>query len=309
MIQSHVSLSDSNDLKTICFVHAGKSRLPDIQAYADYFAGRYRIVEEHTTQNLASYDILWFFMGWFRYTAQPEQYVVHEYSSLSVPPFSRLKDRIKLITETKPDLRVFQNRQQLAGLNFKDKIPLVFRDMGVADFFRQTKQLAKLYDVVYVGAMDSSRQLHKALDKLLLLKPDLRVLMVGQASDYLVQRYSTYPHIQFCGVVDYSEIPSLINKATFGLNYIPDRYPYNIQSSTKLLEYFALGLPVIGNMSLWSKDFIAQNAVTYFDLENLTSWPDHSFEIRHGKAEASDDLLWHNRILKAGFEKYLPKPF
>ena len=171
----------------------GSLVLPDIQAYADYFAGRYRIVEEHTTQNLGSFDILWFFMGWFRYTARPDQYVVHEYSSLSIPPFARLKDRIKLITETKPDLRVFQNVQQLAGFNFKDKIPCVFRDMGVAEFFRRTEQQTKLYDVVYVGAMDSSRQLHRALDKLLLLKPDLRVLMVGQASDYLVQRYSTYP--------------------------------------------------------------------------------------------------------------------
>jgi glycosyltransferase involved in cell wall biosynthesis len=301
--------SDSTAVKTICYVHSGRASLPDIKAYSEYFSDHFQVAEKNTVDDLESYDILWFFMGWFRYRPRPNQYVVHEYSSLSVPPFARIKDCIKLATEVKPNLRVFQNAYQLESFRFNDQVPYLFRDMGVAEHFYHRQQRAKQYDLVYVGSMDRSRQLHKAIDRLLQLKPDLKVLMVGNAPDFLLGRYRNRPNISFVGAVDYSAVPALLSSASFGLNYVPDCFPYSIQSSTKLLEYYVAGLPVIGNMTTWCNQFIRENPMTYLDIEKLLQWPAILPELNQGKAKISADLLWHNRIQRAGFEKHLPYYF
>ncbi len=294
-------------MKSICFVHTGKAQLPDLSAYKDYFAPSYKVADSKELKGLEQYDILWFFMGLHRYTPLKSQFVVHEYSSLSLPPFARLKDRIKVLCEKKPDLRVFQNQHQSDLLNFNDGIPAVFRDMGVAEQFYNAPMKPKLFDLVYVGAMDSSRQIHKALDKLLALKPDITVMLVGKAPEHLVLRYKNLPGIKFIGAVHYQNIPGLLQQAHFGLNYVPDCYPYNLQSSTKLLEYLAMGIPVIGNITAWSKQFIRQNPAVYFDIEQLSTWPSTSPEFYNRKAKLSETFLWHNRISDAGFESYLPK--
>jgi glycosyltransferase involved in cell wall biosynthesis len=293
-------------VKSICFVHTGKAQLPDLSAYKDYFAPSYKVTDSRQLKGLEQYDILWFFMGLHRYTPLKSQFVVHEYSSLSLPPFARLKDRIKVLCEKKPDLRVFQNEQQSDLMNFNDGIPAVFRDMGVADHFFDLTEAEKTYDVVYVGAMDKTRHLELAIDKLLKVKPDLSLVLVGRPEPYLVERYKNYPDIRFIGSIEYGAVPALLKQARFGLNYVPAEYPYHIQSSTKLLEYLAVGLPVIGNINPWTKMFLQKQNVVYFDLSQMNEWPLQGLALNSLPNELSKQFLWQNIIRNVGIEQYLP---
>lgn len=293
-------------MKSICFVHTGKAQLPDLSAYKDYFASSYKVADSRELKGLEQYDILWFFMGLHRYTPLTSQFVVHEYSSLSLPPFARLKDRIKVLCEKKPDLRVFQNEQQSELLNFHDGIPAVFRDMGVAEQFFDLTEAEKIYDLVYVGAMDKTRRLEQAIDKLLKVKPDLSLVLAGRPEPYLVERYKNYPDIRFIGSIEYGAVPALLKQARFGLNYVPAEYPYHIQSSTKLLEYLAVGLPVIGNINLWTKMFLQKQNVVYFDLSQMNEWPLQGLALNSSSNELSKQFLWQNVIRNVGIERYLP---
>ena len=58
-------------------------------------------------------------------------------------------------------------------------------------------------------------------------------------------------------------------KCKYGLNYTPDIYPYNIQTSTKTLEYLASGLEVISNRYYWAEDFCLRNNISFHWYNNM----------------------------------------
>ncbi|MBV2127794.1 glycosyltransferase family protein [Arsukibacterium indicum] len=291
-------------MKSLCFVHQSKAQLPELQAYTDYFRPRYHVEVSNPAADLSGYDIVWFFMGFSRYQPQPGQFIVHEYASLSTPPLARVKDLIKRQLNATPDLRVFQNKTQSRLMRFNDAVPERFRDMGIAGHFKQQLDAGKKCDLIYAGSMDKSRRLEHALDVVLKLRPHTSIWLVGQPSVYLQQRYQRYANVRFMGPVPNSQIPALLNQARFGLNYLPDVYPYHFQTSTKLLEYAACGLPVIGNKNSWVTDFLNQHPLQYHDLQQLTAWPQPQ------AADISDQSRqawrWQQRIADAGFETILP---
>lgn len=291
-------------LKSLCFVHQSKAQLPELLAYAEYFRKRYHVVINTPEANLQGYDIVWFFMGYFRYKPQPHQFVVHEYASLSTPPFARLKDQLKQALNIQPDLRVFQNKRQSDAIQFNDNIAVRYRDMGLANQFVVQSNIDKKCDLIYVGAMDKSRQLEKALDKVLALRPHASIWMVGTAASYLQRRYQDFANIRFIGVVPNSQIPMLLNQAKFGLNYVPDVYPYQFQTSTKLLEYAACGLPIIGNKTAWVQSVIAKQPLQYHDLDSLTVWPQP--QPISLPSCVRESWSWQQRIAAADFETILP---
>jgi hypothetical protein len=47
-------------------------------------------------------------------------------------------------------------------------------------------------------------------------------------------------------------------RARFGLNLVSNAAPYHQQTSTKLLEYCAVGLPVVSNDYAWVRHFATQ---------------------------------------------------
>jgi glycosyltransferase involved in cell wall biosynthesis len=56
------------------------------------------------------------------------------------------------------------------------------------------------------------------------------------------------------------EIPDEIGKASVGLSLIPPSEAYNISSPTKVVEYLALGLPVIGNSEIFDQDYVIKES-------------------------------------------------
>lgn len=291
-------------MKSLCFVHQGKAQLPELQAYTEYFSTKYRVFIEKPQADLSTYDIVWFFMGCFRYRPQSHQFVVHEYASLSTPPLAWLKDKLKSRFNSRPNLRVFQNMQQSSRLQFNDNIPVRYRDMGLSADFTFKLDTEKNCDLIYVGTMDKSRQLDKALDAILRLKPDTSIWLVGAPAAYLQKRYQHYANVRFIGKVPNKKIPLLLNQARFGLNYVPDIYPYQFQTSTKLLEYAACGLPVIGNRTAWVNSFLTKHKLQYHDINQLKVWP------TSGAVTVTSEVLqswsWQQRIADAGFETILP---
>lgn len=282
----------------------GKALLPEVQAYREYFSANYQVFVRHHTADVSQFDIVWFFMGVPLYRPRPGQFIVHEFTSLSTPPYARLKDQIKRYLLPTPSLRVFQNAVQCNILNFTDQVPHLFRDMGVSANFMQSAPAVKTIDVIYAGSMARSRQLDKALAKLVAVKPDILIDLYGIPEPHLQKRFANYQNIAFRGPVDYNDMPKLMRKAHFGLNYVPNVYPYNLQTSTKLLEYAACGLPVIGNYTLWLERFLQTNAISYLDIDALATWPQNC-ELNKPNALANH-WLWQQQIAKAGFETFLP---
>jgi glycosyltransferase involved in cell wall biosynthesis len=167
-----------------------------------------------------------------------------------------LKDRIKQWQHPVPDFRVFQSdwvRQRMGfGDNAPGAVPYALRDMGVPDSFLTAQdQQAPEFDLVYLGEM--RRLLHFVPLLHTLGKAGLSLLLVGDVPAALQERLATLGHIQSTGRVPQDEVPAQLLRARAGLNLMPDVLPLSEQTSTKMLEYLALGLPVISNPYAWAK--------------------------------------------------------
>jgi glycosyltransferase involved in cell wall biosynthesis len=179
---------------------------------------------------------------------------VHEYASASVAPLAWLKDRIKQWQHPVPDFRVFQSDwvRQRMGFGQPDAVPFALRDMGVPDAFLTAQaQQPPEFDLVYLGEM--RRLLHFVPLLHTLGRAGLSLLLVGDVPAALQERLAALGHIQSTGRVPQDQVPAQLLRARAGLNLMPDVLPLAEQTSTKMLEYLALGLPVISNPYAWAQ--------------------------------------------------------
>lgn len=293
-------------MKTLCFIHSGRADLPELNAYRSYFSERYQMDIKTEPVNLQHYDIVWFFMGFYRYKPLPHQFMVHEFASLSLPPLAGCKDWLKKQALPLPHLRIFQNENQRSLMSFRDQVPTLTRDMGISREFLQLQDKTKDFDLIYIGSMDKTRQLTAILLRLLSIKPDIRVAMVGDAPAALKQQFADKPQILFAGRVHHQDIPGWLERSAVGLNAVPNLRPYKFQTSTKLMEYAAAGLPVLGYLNDWTKNFLTRYSVQYADLDQLQSWPPQ-FENSSILPKINDELLWERVIERSGVEHCLPE--
>lgn len=220
--------------------------------------------------DLFNADVVWVFMGKYRYVASKTQVCVQEYVSLATPPLAIVKDKIKSLIAPKADVRVFLNPYVEAALNFRtadDK--RFFRDMAVHDNLanasinrRADKEVQ--FDLIYVGAMDKSREIDKDLKKIIHFMPEIKIVLVGQPDPYIIKAMEKQSaNLTFVGRVSPTEVIQYMEKSAAALNSIPCRKPYSAQTSTKLIEYLSAGLPIITSPSAWSVDHLKQNRVPY----------------------------------------------
>ncbi len=216
---------------------------------------------------------------------------IHEYISLSLPPLPRFKNSIKYYFNTKPDLRIFQNFDVKRELGFSDQVPYLFRDAGLGShFFDPLQTTKKEYDFVYLGAMDTSRRIHVLLNHFCQKLKNHKLLVIGEPPINLYNKYKFERNIYFAGKQSYQDIPSLLRKATYGLNYIPPRYPYYYQPSLKLIEYCAAGLNIITTSYHWVDTFEANHNGRFYKVteslndlsfENLTTFDFITPDVKH----------------------------
>jgi glycosyltransferase involved in cell wall biosynthesis len=235
--------------------------LPELAAYQAHIEGLGHAVQMHTQAHSVPDDAqaVWWICG--RVPAGQARRLngavqVHEYASASVAPLAWLKDRVKQWMQPVPDFRVFQSewvRQRMGfGDNAPGAVPYALRDMGVPDVFLTAQALQPPeFDLVYLGEMSRLQRFVPLLHTL--GQAGLSLLLVGDVPPALQERLATLGHIQSTGHVPQDQVPAQLLRARAGLNLMPDVLPLSEQTSTKMLEYLALGLPVISNPYAWAK--------------------------------------------------------
>lgn len=256
----------------ILFLRNNKVLLPEVDAYLEYFkkTSGYKAYDSSKLSDeydLKDFDVLWEFkgVGGIRQKAKG-QILIHEYASLSIGRFPHIKNIMKRVLNPKPDLRIFLNEKVKEGFGFKDGIAYCYRDMGIDKSFIQTKSNNKEYDFVYVGSMSKAREFDKFL-KVFTQKNNGKLCLIGNVNDSIYKKYKNNKDLIFTGKVPYLEVPRIASKAVYGINFVPDKYPYNVQTSTKLLEYLALGLKVITTDYQWVKKFENEQMCLFYKLD------------------------------------------
>ena len=300
----------------IAFIFPQQAYLPDIIAYEKYYTKKgFTILKAASTEGLQdmSYDIEWHIMGIDRARNNNNIFKIHEYASLSTPPFGRLKDFIKGSVNSTPGLRIFLNNNIYNTYHFKDGLPFFFRDMGVDKLFisySKTPAQKKEYDYVYLGTMEKRRQLENFLKFFTDRFRQKKILIIGTPSAYLHAMFSKNDNIIFTGRVNYLEVPSLLSVCEYGINYVPDQYPFNLQASTKLLEYCACGLKIITNTYKWVNEFEHINNAKFFKIDNrFTNFFPEQIEKYYYLTPDMSKYEWDTVIEQSGVPAFLQSIF
>ncbi|MBK7882966.1 MAG: glycosyltransferase [Chitinophagaceae bacterium] len=259
-------------MKTIAFILPQNPYLPELKAYTSYFTRKgFNTVNISDIKDLDTleYNVEWHFMGTDTIKSKKNIIKIHDYASLSTPPFPKIKNFIKKTISQKPHIRIFLNEKVKTGMGFRDNIPFGYRDMGVNKFFFESDESAasKKFDFCYLGSMQKARKVENFLTHFKKRFKNFTILMIGEPPLYLSEMFKEDRNIIFTGNIDYLKVPTMLKQCNFGINYVPDRYPFNIQTSTKLLEYCACKLKIISNQYEWVKQFEKKERGAFFFLE------------------------------------------
>ena len=231
---------------------------PESYAYKEYFESLgYDIELDYKLD--PNNDINLIFMGvkpfWKKTKGRAKE--IHEYQSLSTYPFPKFKNLTKRFINEKPEGRIFLNSVVKEEFNFRDSRPYIFRDMGVDKSLFQKPDENPCYDIIYCGSISSRNGL---IEVLLNLAKCYKIVVIGKTSE-LEKKKLNVKNITLLGTLLRADLPDIYRNARYGLNYTPNIYPYNIQTSTKTLEYLASGLHVISNRYPWAEKFF--NRIDY----------------------------------------------
>ena len=287
------------------FVRNGPSYLPELEAYAAFIASLGHQAQVHDTNTTVPNDarVVWWICGRVPHLAQrrlKHAFHIHEYSSSSVPPHAWLKDQVKRFTQPTPDYRVFQNPWVRERMGFSSRVPSCLRDMGIAPAFFEppTTPVQPTFDLVYLGEMtrlqpflpflQSSHQAGRSL------------LLVGDVPAHIQEQLP--PNVTLSGRVPYAEVPAQLRRARYGLNLVSNIAPYNQQTSTKLLEYCAVGLPVVSNDYPWVRYFASRHNANFHVLsDQANTWVSsfgEALEAYPYQVPDLQDMRWSNLLAK-----------
>jgi hypothetical protein len=277
------------------------SYLPEAYAYYDFLIScNYDVI---LSQDYKGYqpDLVIKFLGFsFNSRIDNKFSIIHEYSSSSVPPLPHIKNYLKSTLNAKPNGRIFLNNFVKTSFNFNDNVPFIFRDMGIDKlFFDLNYQGAKKYDIIYCGTEHIG--LKSALIKLVDFK--FKIVLVGNFSIDLKNAFKSNKYFTFLGRLDRNELPHIYKLCRFGLNYTPDIFPYNSQTSTKTLEYCAAGLGVISNRYFWVENFIKVRNGKFLWLDEISTRD--SIEYFKFITPNLEDLKWNLILENSGFSKFI----
>ena len=260
----------------IHFVHTGPAYMPELDAYAAYATtlGHSTVLHRDTASIPDDAQVVWWMCGRVPQREArrlKKAFHIHEYASTSVPPYAWLKDVVKHWTQPRPDFRIFQNGWVRERMAFDDQVPHALRDMGVADTFFEAATLCvePEFDLVYLGEMNRLLPFVPLLQAI--GQAGRSLLLVGDVPEALRQQLP--PHVTCTGRVPYAEVPRQLRRARIGLNLVSNALPYNQQTSTKVLEYCAVGLPVVSNDYAWVRYFTTHYEGNFYLLrDDPSTW-------------------------------------
>lgn len=292
-------------MKSIALIMPNRSYAPEIPALKTYIEKNSDIVVDVLTfenfiENQFNYKLVYMKMGfigfWDRKIKIPQ---IHDYTSLSTGRFTKVKNMVKSLLSKKPILRSFLNEEVYKRLVFIDDVPYIYRDMGADNFFfiENDKKLNKKYDYCYVGSITDSRKVNNILDRFLVSKSNICLVGKVELSNY--GKYNNCENIHFLGLKTRMETAEIVKSSKIGFNFMPDIYPWNIQTSTKVIEYLSSDLFVISNKYEWVNSFSERykffNIFFYEDLNTFN--PDmflNNIENIDKKFVNCNHLKWDN---------------
>lgn len=286
-------------------VKSNKAFFPESKAYKKYLSNIKNLdVEFYSNYDEACQEaqIVIIYFGFIPFWKKNKNvYTIAEYHSLSTGSYSRLKDVIKRIFNIRGDYYIFLNDQVRKGLYFSSKIPHIFRGMGYdANLVSQFLNEEKKYDFVYAGSL--SRE--GVIDKISYIAAlGFKFVVVGNTKDEEVLLKKNNKEIICMGKLPLEDSYQIIASSTYGLNYTPDIYPFNIQDSTKIIEYTALGLKIISNKYEWIDQFESKNGLKFLDIDDIHNKDDVlKFNFKSSNIE---NLRWDNIIINSGLYRLI----
>ena len=164
----------------------------------------------------------------------------------------------------------------------------LIRGMGYFPNFVSQNAKDIKFDIVYSGANREG-----------LAECILNLASLGFKVCILGDLQLTHCNITSLGRVSLERVYEIYSISSAGLNYIPDIYPYNIQDSTKAIEYVGAGLQVISNRYRWIIDFENQLDENFIYLDEFES--DNLVKIKikikmRNKSNQISSYQWNNVI-------------
>lgn len=294
-------------------VSEGKASYPELAAYRDFFEDKFDIsivsVKGLPNDEALKDAVLWFLMGFYprRLSAQ---IIIHDYRSASVGRFNTLKDFTKRHFTAQPDARIFLNDDVRDRFSFDDKVPEFLLDMGLPGeiFDSSYATVKKEYDFCYVGAINSERQIDQMIASFRKTYGGTKsLLLVGRVDPEISELIGADPSIHCTGQVSQTDVFSLVRKSKIAISWIPDRAPYHNQTPTKLLEYAALGVPVIVNASRSNLTALEKFSI-HAEVVRLDFPSNEELEkISANDPDAFRAYEWQNVIRRSGIADFLLK--
>jgi glycosyltransferase involved in cell wall biosynthesis len=296
----------------IAFIHPKRAFLPELDAYQSFFHSKniQTVVCKYGEESASGADVYWYIMGIYPGAAGGKR-IIHEYISASVPPFRRQKDFLKSRLNPRPHFRLYLNEYVQGEISHRDEIPFGYRDMGISDDFSPNPAAEKKYDFIYAGSLAPERNPETLLRVFQqgALK-NRTILLLAREYERLARGFSSCNNIIFRGPVSRQEIPGYLSQARFAINFIPDREPFNAQTSTKFLEYAAMHIPIISTRYFWLSQFQERYGGEYFflkdDLSNLSWGRINSFQYKFPDMRS---WHWEQQIRACGVLEYLQDAF
>jgi len=124
----------------------------------------------------------------------------------------------------------------------------VIRNVPVSSSSNASKENTK--QLVYLGVLNKGRGIELAIDAMKEL-PAYHLTLIGEGdiSDQLKRQASGQKNITFLGYISPGELPSILDKASIGLNMLQaESLNYELSLANKFFDYMHAGLPSI-NMS------------------------------------------------------------
>lgn len=296
----------------IHFIHEGKASYPEMRAYSKFFAPGYELNQSSLLEYLEHGDpsrtILWFIMGF--YTKRPPALAtIHDYRSLSTGHLAVAKDRIKALFNFRPDLRIYQNEGIRRALGFRDGVPEVFVGMGVPTnikrFAEDSRSISPDFSFVYIGAISRERQIDHVIRSFLRHLPSTSTfLLVGPVEEKIRTQFRHHRNVIFTGTVGQEEAFRYVLRSRVAVSYFPYHRPHTFQTPTKLLEYAALGMPILANDSPMNVKTIRDYGIlARVGTRDLFSDVLKSDEIQRNPLKESYPFEWPNMIQQSGISK------
>ena len=297
----------------IRFIHEGKAAYPDVKAFAQYFGAKYRTAECSPEEAAAAPDlassVCWYMMGFY-----PKKLgcavTIHDYRSLSVGSFRRVKDRLKRLLNADPDIRIFQNEAIRRALGFAMDARTYYLPMGVPELFIDSRDIvaSPVTDFIYIGSMLPERRCELMLDSFVKRFGDAKNFdLYGPPNPELEARYAGRGNIRFHGLIAQEELPAILKSARVGVCYFPMHYPHVLQTPTKLMEYGALGMRILANDHPQSRITAEQYGLhcrwgeatdLFANVPDALDWPDNL-------AVDPSPMAWPAVISASGVEQAL----